>query len=289
MISNLHVTFRAVRFALLMMLPVTAQCFYNPSTGRWLARDPVDEIGSINRLSPELRRLLSLSRPTKEGVYLFVGNSPLDARDLVGFQTQRPCQCGLDVTAPLAQTLQTVDRSFRQLGFTDKCRLCGRLLDATPEDESERWTTDPRRMKAAFAWDIQELKTIGFSWQFGTEPPPFFDGTPPCQRTVTISGGCYYASGVNFALWGKMFSLCDTVWIYGNMYSLGNAQSLARTWKYRVYGSSVEADQAVQFTAYGYNGSQPGSSLSRCSPNGTLWPGPFHWFWRPVFYPPRAN
>jgi hypothetical protein len=28
-----------------LLLPQTAQCFYNPSTGRWLSRDPIGEKG----------------------------------------------------------------------------------------------------------------------------------------------------------------------------------------------------------------------------------------------------
>ena len=31
-----------------LLLPQAAQCFYNPSTGRWLSRDPIEEKGSRN-------------------------------------------------------------------------------------------------------------------------------------------------------------------------------------------------------------------------------------------------
>jgi hypothetical protein len=33
---------------LLSLAPFTAQCFYNPSTGRWLNRDPIEESGGAN-------------------------------------------------------------------------------------------------------------------------------------------------------------------------------------------------------------------------------------------------
>ena len=31
-----------------LLLPQTGQCFYNPSTGRWLSRDPIEESGGDN-------------------------------------------------------------------------------------------------------------------------------------------------------------------------------------------------------------------------------------------------
>src|SRR6266446_2643848 len=33
---------------LCLLLPQSAQCFYNPSTGRWLNRDPIGEQGGKN-------------------------------------------------------------------------------------------------------------------------------------------------------------------------------------------------------------------------------------------------
>jgi hypothetical protein len=36
---------------LLLLLPLTAQCFYNPSAGRWLSRDPIEEQGGANLLA----------------------------------------------------------------------------------------------------------------------------------------------------------------------------------------------------------------------------------------------
>jgi hypothetical protein len=47
------------------LLPQTAHCFYNPSTGRWLNRDPIGERGGKN-------------------LHAFAGNSPLVGIDLLG-------------------------------------------------------------------------------------------------------------------------------------------------------------------------------------------------------------
>jgi len=43
----------------------SAQAFYNPSTGRWLSRDPIEEEGGINQ-------------------YHFVANNPANAYDFFG-------------------------------------------------------------------------------------------------------------------------------------------------------------------------------------------------------------
>jgi len=44
--------------------------YYNPSTGRWLSRDPIGENGGLN-------------------IYAFVGNGPLDATDSLGQDTPK--------------------------------------------------------------------------------------------------------------------------------------------------------------------------------------------------------
>jgi hypothetical protein len=55
-----------------LLLPQTAHCFYNPSTGRWLSRDPIEESGGIN-------------------ICAFVGNSVLNRVDRLG--NDCPCEC----------------------------------------------------------------------------------------------------------------------------------------------------------------------------------------------------
>jgi uncharacterized protein RhaS with RHS repeats len=38
----------ALAACLAWLLPLTSQAFYNPSTGRWLSRDPIEEKGGAN-------------------------------------------------------------------------------------------------------------------------------------------------------------------------------------------------------------------------------------------------
>ncbi len=47
--------------------------YYNPSTGRWLSRDPIDEIGGLN-------------------TYAFVSNIPIGAVDFLGLSESYCCK-----------------------------------------------------------------------------------------------------------------------------------------------------------------------------------------------------
>jgi hypothetical protein len=53
-----------------LLAPQTAHCFYNPSTGRWISRDPTEEKGGIN-------------------LYVFVSNCPNGNLDGLGDETIR--------------------------------------------------------------------------------------------------------------------------------------------------------------------------------------------------------
>ena len=62
-----------------MLLPQTAHCFYNSSTGRWLSRDPIGERGGVN-------------------LYQFVRNSTVDRTDRLGLDINvitGPVHCDL--------------------------------------------------------------------------------------------------------------------------------------------------------------------------------------------------
>lgn len=62
MIRNAPQTFAVM---LCLLLPQSGQCFYNPSTGRWLNRDPIEEGGGQNLIA-------------------FVANSPVNQLDSDG-------------------------------------------------------------------------------------------------------------------------------------------------------------------------------------------------------------
>jgi Peptidase M76 family len=65
----------AASFALIawLLLPKTGNCFYNPSTGRWLNRDPVGEKAGHN-------------------LYTFLRNKPASSVDLLGLMEVNECR-----------------------------------------------------------------------------------------------------------------------------------------------------------------------------------------------------
>jgi hypothetical protein len=62
----------ALALIIWLFLPQTAQCFYNPSAGRWLNRDPIAERGEVS-------------------LYVFSRNGPIDKIDPLGQKCIDPC------------------------------------------------------------------------------------------------------------------------------------------------------------------------------------------------------
>ena len=66
----------------------TAQAFYNPSNGRWLSRDPIEEDGFLIQYFLTISLLERSSILQEEtpaaGIYLFVQNDAIQSFDLLG-------------------------------------------------------------------------------------------------------------------------------------------------------------------------------------------------------------
>jgi hypothetical protein len=62
---RLHSTVLLISTSVLLLAPLSGLCFYNPATGRWLNRDPIEEAGGPN-------------------LHGFVANRPTDLRDPLG-------------------------------------------------------------------------------------------------------------------------------------------------------------------------------------------------------------
>ena len=68
------------------LLPQTAHCFYNPTTGRWLSRDPLGDEAFLRSYSAgkdEMGQTLLRSASMKPS-YVFALNQPVSAIDLLG-------------------------------------------------------------------------------------------------------------------------------------------------------------------------------------------------------------
>jgi len=95
------------RFATVMMFACailfathTAQAFYNPSTGRWLSRDPIEEAGSDN-------------------LYGFVGNKPVSTTDLLGLVIETSCDPIDDYLKSLGITYTRTENYLYTFSGTD--------------------------------------------------------------------------------------------------------------------------------------------------------------------------
>jgi hypothetical protein len=89
---KIHALTKALAPALLLnallLFPQTAHCFYNPSTGRWLSRDPIGEEAFLTQYSQgkphEERR--QLRREGLQPAYVFSGNKSLNSIDPSGLR-----------------------------------------------------------------------------------------------------------------------------------------------------------------------------------------------------------
>jgi len=237
-----------------------AFAFYNPSMGRWLNRDPVEEKGGLN-------------------LYATVNNTPLNKCDKLGLSLVKCPGCGPDVTASLQAVLQNIRQTFmNDWNFKEKESACEEFYNI---------------YRGGKAWDIDGLYNAGKSdsQKFDTSCGIMLAGEGKCAKTVTFNGNCYYASAANYAMWGLANKLCsDTVgpiidWPGRNTWSLANALVYAVTWKVWLQDDSREdmLSQVQAFTRYGYLGELPqGVKTVPCDKSSCTVKGKFDWVWKPV-------
>ncbi len=79
--------------------------YYSPELGRWVNRDPIEELGGLN-------------------LYGFVGNSVLDKVDILGL-TSEPCRCGPDITEVFYEYLRSVLSYLQDLPRQDRGSIRG--------------------------------------------------------------------------------------------------------------------------------------------------------------------
>jgi hypothetical protein len=92
--TNARTLFRTLVLTCLLLIPISAHCFYNPSTGRWLSRDPVEEDGGLN-------------------LYLFAQNEPVLHADADG-----RCTCIIKLHCVRGTVLTWIDGSSTVGGVT---------------------------------------------------------------------------------------------------------------------------------------------------------------------------
>jgi len=232
-----------------LLMPQIAQCFYNPSTGRWLSRDPAEEesfrTGRLSDIAeqPVLSILLATNAPNH--AYAFINNHPVGSVDLLGLAG---C-CGPDVTAVLSQTLTEIEKTYRSWHIGKKFVACMYLVNLP-------W--------AASSWDINKLYELGSDPNGFNFMPPARQGSGNCNQTVAYKSKCYNSSGVNYIQYGKVNSLCNGTFPAKvpiprlKVAYWGLSLTLARVaaWKVVRYKGAM-LPEALDFTTAGYLGCGP--------------------------------
>jgi RHS repeat-associated protein len=223
----------------------------DPVLGRWSSRDPIEEEGGLN-------------------IYAFVDNqpsgavdtdgrfiviiSPLPPRDIPDFGLPPPGEttryAGPDISAALATTMAHVNATFWRINNRDtkSMQACCAIMT----------------MEMGDGWDIYELKELGY----GTTPlwPDAKFGKHHGEYTVTAREHVYYASAVNYALWGRMFRLCRERTRVEAFFNLATAKSIAAGYKWALQAGE-QTYEALAWVEWGYNGADPRqSALSRGEP-----------------------
>jgi RHS repeat-associated protein len=239
--------------------------YYNPSTGRWLSRDPAENLPAD----------LAGNRPEDQGgpnLYEFARNNALTVFDYLGLASADI----YEFQPPVKAVLSDLSGWFSGLDEHHKRRQCRRLLQIGGVLSGQG---------AASAWDLEPLHT----WD---------------HTHVLFGGSCFYAGAVNYAEWGQTCKLChDAAVQYGWMtyippagvggsgtllpeagdFTSGAASQDVMIWKAFMYldFSSDMRLEALEFTAWGYNRTSPSVSLSNCCYNKSETYPKVTWVWAP--------
>jgi hypothetical protein len=161
------VTKAVLLFIAWLLLPQTANCFYSPSTGRWLSRDPIEEKGGLN-------------------LYAFVANDPIRKVDRLGLFwpfTKKPCCCccAEDI---LFQNIQPYQVAFKfGHSFDSRIRLKYSSSAVKGDCKLEWWErsqSDTSRPEDSYKWtDMMNGPTAStfHGW---------IDTPRPCPGSVVI-------------------------------------------------------------------------------------------------------
>jgi RHS repeat-associated protein len=260
--------------------------YYNPSTGRWISRDPLGDPAFPHQ---NRARVFSEShvRPQDDlllPAYAFVRNDPAGRVDLFGLRGF--CgKCGPDATTAVDSVLADVVAAFKDPAHAENRQAACKALF--------------RAETAEGAWDIDFLHAVGSS---ATAVPPGMEkgvqGTGACARTVVYNGQCVYASALNYMLFGKMNALCNEA--FGG-YS--EQQMIAAVYYHKRFvlkqgGDNPEANQAFCFSRVGYGapcgcGGKNRQSLDGCATTGNPsvpYSDKLTWHWTYLLSgPPKGN
>jgi RHS repeat-associated protein len=150
---------------------------YEPPTGRWLSRDPINEPGfqALNRT------VASFARNEEKALYAFVGNNPIDNVDALGLC--KPFVCGPDVG--------------KWLEWEMKQNAASAAAAAIAANNAAPFLNLAAKKRAYKQWI--GLVQAGAAWDFKTFLNPANANAPKsgncphekCAGFLTLCGACY--------------------------------------------------------------------------------------------------
>ena len=149
-------------------MPASVSAFYNPSTGRWLNRDPVEEAGGFN-------------------LYTSVGNRPQGHVDAIGLCStlsngdasakeppcDSPCKSSLNFKTSDPQAIATKEELLQKCpggqpacskpDYTleskcEKCKDCEWRIVVKVNADCKIWYADPDKIPVAYEPNLEQVK-----------------------------------------------------------------------------------------------------------------------------------
>jgi len=225
--------------------------FLQPETGRWVSRDPIEEIGFVFTFRKRP------FRNSDRNIYVFVRNNSLAGYDPLGLLTfgdygrwwfGRSCwKCGPDVTDGLRESKKQVEADYNNLKQNSPEKAA-----ASCDPFFRDWTQDPGY--AFSGWDLDSLvwSDPRIRGSDGVSSCPF---GRKCSESVTVSGGCYWKWSVNYAMFGWMAKLCNA--------SKFQMKAAIVAWKLKKPADWPQIDNSIEFAEAGFNGFPDAGSLPR--------------------------
>jgi len=220
-------------------------------------------------LDTSVGRWISRDRIEEKGglnIQTFLQNSALldtDRLGLCGGGGDGGGTCGPEVSYQTRSALLNAQMTFTRWPQNAKLHACVAIKDLIT-------------LKAFTAWEMEPLYTWGSA-----------------NIIVAFQKKCYYASALNYSLWGTINRLCfdaailydwhdDTGAFLAPLWSYDQTMFWAKFWKHSLLKDySDRADQAFAFTTYGYTGRLTHNGIPDWTWDGRYRNGPFDWFWDP--------
>lgn len=172
----------------------SAMAFHNPSTGRFMQRDPLGTALSPSFDSSFRQQPSAQIRQYSNGLnlYQYVMSQPLSGLDPTGLEV---CYCGPDITQSLQNVLNKIDSDWATWQSHTRKAKCG-------EDSKSFWLGI--RWGGAWSgggWDLKPLNS-------GTLREPGCGTGERCKQTAWVNGSCHHQREINYVFWGKINALC---------------------------------------------------------------------------------